>query len=115
MEAHDGNKMALQMAGVSLGHLRVLTSNTTWRETAQEAGRKVERNVSTAGSGVAVMHTLTHKRWRQSLVSKGFLVCMTSANHNIRQFNWKVTCPLYTSTFTTAKNSSKLEKIRKLG
>lgn len=48
MEAHDGNKMALQMADGGLGHLRVLTSNTTWRETAQEAGRKVERNVSTS-------------------------------------------------------------------
>lgn len=61
MEAHDGNKMALQMADGSLGHLRVLTSNTTWRETAQEAGRKVERNISTAGSGVAVTHTLTQE------------------------------------------------------
>lgn len=62
MEAHDGNKMALQMVDVGLGHLRVLTSNTTWRETAQEAGRKVERTVSTAGPGVAVTHMLTHKR-----------------------------------------------------
>lgn len=62
MEAHDGNKMVLQMAGGGLGHLRVLTSNTTWRETAREAGRKVERKVSTAGPGVAVTHMLTQNR-----------------------------------------------------
>lgn len=77
MEAHDGNKMALQMANGGLGHLRVLTSNTTWRETAQEAGRKVERNVSTAGPAVAVTHMLTQKRQRAS-GSRGFPVCMTS-------------------------------------
>lgn len=82
MEAHDGNKMALQIAAGGLSHLRVLTSNTTWRETAQEAGRKVERNVSTAGPGVAMTHTLTRKRWRWPLGSKGFPVCMTSADHN---------------------------------
>lgn len=61
MEAHDGNKMALQIAAGGLGHLRVLTSNTTWRETAQEAGRKVERNVSTVDPGVAMTHMLTRR------------------------------------------------------
>lgn len=49
MEARDGNRM-LSMA-VAAGHLRALTSNTTWRETAQEAGRKGEERQQSRSMG----------------------------------------------------------------
>lgn len=47
MEAGDGDRTAVWAAAVR-GHLRALTSSTTWRETAGGAGRKAGEEVSRA-------------------------------------------------------------------
>lgn len=66
MEAGDCDRMAVWMQRVRGGHLRALTSSTTWRGTAREAGKEGRRRCQRAGRVRTASRTLSHNIHRRA-------------------------------------------------